>query len=48
MGLYIAYGSTCELETQVLLSGDLGFLKEINLSKLQGELGEVEQSTLST
>jgi len=26
----------------------LGFLKEINLSKLQGELGEVEQSTLST
>jgi four helix bundle protein len=22
--LYIAYGSTCKLETQVLLSGDLG------------------------
>ncbi|MEW6215898.1 MAG: four helix bundle protein, partial [Nitrospirota bacterium] len=24
--LYVAYGSNCELETQVLLSGDLGYI----------------------
>jgi four helix bundle protein len=24
--LYIAYGSVCELETQIMLSGDLGYL----------------------
>ena len=24
--LYIAYGSVCELETQVLLAGDLGYI----------------------
>jgi hypothetical protein len=23
--MYVAYGSICELETQVLLSGDLGY-----------------------
>lgn len=42
-GLYIAYGSICELETQALLSGDLGYLTEKNLSKLQDDLGEVER-----
>jgi len=42
-GLYIAYGSVCELETQILLSGDLGYLMEKSLSKLQGDLGEVER-----
>jgi four helix bundle protein len=25
--LYIAYGSNCELETQILLSGDVGYIK---------------------
>jgi len=29
--LYIAYGSMCELETQMLLSGDLGYLNKENL-----------------
>ena len=42
-GLYIAHGSICELETQVLLSGDLGYLTEKSLSKLQDDLGEVER-----
>jgi four helix bundle protein len=41
--LYIAYGSVCELETQVLLSGDLGYLREESLSKLQDDFGEVER-----
>ena len=41
--LYIAYGSTCELETQMLLSGDLGYLNKENLSELQRDIGEVER-----
>ncbi|MDY7032067.1 MAG: four helix bundle protein [Thermodesulfobacteriota bacterium] len=32
--LYIAYGSNCELETQVLLSGDLGYIEVWKLKKL--------------
>jgi len=41
--LYIAYGSSCELETQILLSGDLGLMKAEALNKLQADLGEVER-----
>ena len=41
--LYIAYGSTCELETQILLSGDLGYLSNECLSELQRDIGEVER-----
>jgi len=41
--LYIAYGSSCELETQILLSGDLGFMKAEALNELQADLGEVER-----
>ena len=41
--LYIAYGSTCELETQLLLSGDLGYLNKEKVSELQRDIGEVER-----
>jgi four helix bundle protein len=41
--LYIAYGSVCELETQVLISGDLGYLKGESLSKFKEDLIEVER-----
>jgi four helix bundle protein len=41
--LYIAYGSNCELETQVLLSGDLGYVEAGRLKSLQDELGAVER-----
>ena len=41
--LYIAYGSNCELETQVLLSGDLGYIEAGELKKLQDGIGEVER-----
>ena len=41
--LYIAYGSTCELETQLLLSGDLGYLDKESLSGLQRDIAEVER-----
>ena len=41
--LYIAYGSNCELETQTLLSGDLGYIEARELKKLQDGIGEVER-----
>jgi four helix bundle protein len=41
--LYIAYGSNCELETQILVSGDLGYMKAEELKKLQSDIGEVER-----
>ena len=41
--LYIAYGSNCELETQILLSGDLGYINEEGIKKLQEEISEVER-----
>jgi four helix bundle protein len=41
--LYIAYGSNCELETQILLSGDLGFIEQEHLLRLQKEIGDVER-----
>ena len=41
--LYIAYGSICELETQILLSGDLGYIEAGKLEILQEGIGEVER-----
>jgi four helix bundle protein len=41
--LYIAYGSNCELETQILLSGDLRFVGKEDLSRLHKEIGDVER-----
>jgi hypothetical protein len=43
--LSIAYGSTCELETQLLLSGDLGYPDKESLSGPQRDIGEVERMT---
>jgi four helix bundle protein len=41
--LYVAYGSICELETQILLSGDLKYIETRDLERLQQETGEVER-----
>jgi len=41
--LYVAYGSNCELETQILLSGDLGYINEEDMKKLQKAIGDVER-----
>ena len=41
--LYIAYGSNCELETQILLSADLGYIKADKLEKLQEDIGDIER-----
>ncbi len=41
--LYISYGSVCELETQLLLSGDLGFVVDERLNSLIEMIREVER-----
>jgi four helix bundle protein len=41
--LYIAYGSNCELETQVLMSSDLDYIPVNDSEKLLDEIGEVER-----
>ena len=41
--LYVAYGSNCELETQILISGDLGYIRACDLEILQRDIGEVER-----
>jgi four helix bundle protein len=41
--LYIAYGSNCELETQNLLSGDLGYIESALLKGIKDEIQEVER-----
>ena len=41
--LYFAYGSNCELETQISLSGDLGYMKAQEKEMLQRSIGEVER-----
>ena len=41
--LYIAYGSTCELETQIMLSGDLGYMDTKLVKSIIGKTNEVER-----
>ncbi len=41
--LYFAYGSNCELDTQISLSGDLGYMKAQEKETLQNGIWEVER-----
>ena len=41
--LYIAYGSLCELETQILLANDLGYLDADKFKDIQAAIEEVER-----
>ena len=41
--LYISYGSVCELETQILLAGDLGFIEKVELHTLNKNIAEIER-----
>ena len=41
--ILIGYGSNCELETQVLLSGDLGYVEAGKLAELIDKIAEVER-----
>ena len=41
--LYISYGSVCELETQILLAGDLDFIEKSELVTAKKDIAEVER-----
>jgi four helix bundle protein len=41
--LYVAYGSHCELETQILLAGDLVYITPEQLKNLLADIAEVER-----
>ena len=41
--LYIFYGSVCELETQILLAGDLGFIEKGELGTAKKDIAEIER-----
>ena len=41
--LYVAYGSLCELETQILLAVGLGYLSSEKNTVFQKEIGDVER-----
>ena len=41
--LYISYGSVCELETQILLAGDLDFIAKGVLGKLKKDIAESQR-----
>ena len=45
--LYIAYGSICELETHILLSGDLSYLGMNSLKALLISIAEVERMLMA-
>jgi four helix bundle protein len=41
--LYISYGSVCELETQILLAGDLDLIEKGELGSLIKDIEEIER-----
>ena len=41
--LYISYSSICELETQILLAKDLGFIEKDELSTVKTNIAEIER-----
>ena len=41
--LYISYGSICELETQILLAGDLSFIEQGELGTVKKEISQIER-----
>jgi four helix bundle protein len=41
--LYVSYGSICEMETQLLLSKDLYYLKEDKFQEINTVISEVER-----
>lgn len=41
--LGISSGSTCELDTQLIIATRIGFLKEVSLQSLQNEITEIQK-----
>ncbi|MBL7204894.1 MAG: four helix bundle protein, partial [Desulfobacteraceae bacterium] len=46
--LYIAYGSVCELETQILLSMDLGYVDSAVIEKIKDEIQQIERMLIES
>ena len=42
-GLYIAYGSLCELETQIMLARELEFTQSDEADKISDTIGNIER-----
>ncbi|MBW2571752.1 MAG: four helix bundle protein [Deltaproteobacteria bacterium] len=40
---FISYGSVCELETQILLAGDLDLIEKGELGTLKKDIAEIER-----
>ncbi len=40
---YKSYGSVCELETQILLAGDLGLIEKGELGTVKKDIAEIER-----
>jgi four helix bundle protein len=45
--LYISYGSVCELETQILLAGDLNFIEKGALGRVKQDIAEIERMLMA-
>jgi four helix bundle protein len=45
--LYIAYGSVCELESQILIAGNLDLIEKVELKAIKKDIAEIER-TLKT
>jgi four helix bundle protein len=41
--LHIAYGSSCELDTQLIIAKNLGFLTDTDFITLESELQEIQK-----
>jgi len=41
--LYISCGSVCDLETQILLAGDLGLVEKGVLGRLKNYIAEIDR-----
>ena len=41
--LYISYGSVCELETQLLLAGDLDLIEKSEMETIKNDIADVER-----
>lgn len=45
--LYVSYGSICELETQILLAGDLEFIESGYLGAAKRDIEEIERMLMA-
>ena len=41
--LYISYGSVCELETRILLAGDLDLIEKVEMDTIKKDIADVER-----